>query len=97
MRIRTTLAALLETIGGKENAGSLTIVPAGKKGLSPGTSYGYQQDTAGAPGENAGDGAGWFLKGTSTRLRTKGVVSFGAGSIGLGAHPQPELGTPITG
>jgi hypothetical protein len=117
-----------ETIGGKENAGSVTIVPAGTRGLWPGASYGYQQDTAGvpgasetsdrfgtavrltdtdrdgradlsvgAPGENAGDGAVWFLKGTSTRLTTKGVVSFGAGSIGLGAHPQPELGTPITG
>ncbi|MCX5332657.1 MULTISPECIES: FG-GAP-like repeat-containing protein [unclassified Streptomyces] len=127
-RADLAVGARHEWIGSRSDAGSVTIIPAGTKGLSPGTSYSYQQDTAGvpgaserddqfgtavqltdtnrdgkadlavgAPGENAHDGALWFLKGTSTRLTTKGVVSFGAGSIGLGAHPQPELGTPITG
>ncbi|WP_405646366.1 FG-GAP repeat protein [Streptomyces sp. NBC_00019] len=127
-RADLAVGARHETIGSKEYAGSVTVVPAGTTGLSPGTSYSYQQDTAGvpgtserddqfgtavqltdtnrdgkadlavgAPGENAHDGALWFLKGTSTRLTTKGVVSFGAASIGLGAHPQPELSTPITG
>ncbi|MGI5456503.1 FG-GAP-like repeat-containing protein [Streptomyces sp. CA-249302] len=51
----------------------------------------------GAPGENAGDGTLLFLRGASTRLTTKNLVGFGAGSVGLGAHPQPELGSPITG
>ncbi|NNN31304.1 VCBS repeat-containing protein [Streptomyces sp. S3(2020)] len=127
-RADLAVGARHETIGSVEYAGSVTIIPAGTKGLSPGTSYSYQQDSAGvpgasetfdqfgtavqladtnrdgkadlsvgAPGENARDGAVWFLKGTSTRLTTKGVVSFGAGTVGLGAHPQPELGTPITG
>jgi hypothetical protein len=127
-RADLAVGARHEGIGSQSDAGSVTIIPGGTKGLSPGTSYSYQQDTAGvpgaserddqfgtavqltdtnrdgkadlsvgAPGENAHDGALWFLKGTSTRLTTKGVVSFGAGAIGLGAHPQPELGTPITG
>ncbi|MCI3274958.1 FG-GAP-like repeat-containing protein [Streptomyces cylindrosporus] len=127
-RADLAVGAQHEGIGSATDAGTVTIVPASSKGLSPATSYSYSQNTAGvpgtaetadefgtavrlvdtnrdgradlavgAPGENAGDGTLLFLRGTSTRLTTKGLVSYGAGSVGLGTHPQPELGSPITG
>ncbi|WP_279578616.1 FG-GAP repeat protein [Streptomyces sp. Tu 3180] len=46
----------------------------------------------GADGENAGDGALWSLRGSSSGVTTKKAVSFGASSAGLSTSGYPHFG-----
>ncbi|MET9393442.1 FG-GAP-like repeat-containing protein [Streptomyces sp. NPDC006624] len=48
-----------------------------------------------APGENAGDGAVWSLRGTSTGLTTTGSTSFGPGTTGVSTSGTPAYGTAL--
>ncbi|GAA2219545.1 FG-GAP-like repeat-containing protein [Streptomyces indiaensis] len=48
-----------------------------------------------APGENAGDGAVWSLRGTATGPATSGSTSFGPGATGISTAGTPGYGTAL--
>ncbi|MEU6683601.1 FG-GAP-like repeat-containing protein [Streptomyces sp. NPDC046832] len=48
-----------------------------------------------APGENAGDGAVWSLRGTATGPTTSGSASFGPGATGISTAGAPGYGTAL--
>jgi hypothetical protein len=49
-----------------------------------------------APGENAGDGAVWSLRSTSTGPTASGSTSFGPGTTGISTAGAPGYGTALT-
>ncbi|MFC9278096.1 hypothetical protein [Streptomyces collinus] len=51
--------------------------------------------TVGGPGENAGDGAVWSLRGTSAGPTTTGALSFGPSATGLPTAGTPRYGTVL--
>ncbi|MFI8194687.1 FG-GAP-like repeat-containing protein [Streptomyces sp. NPDC085946] len=53
---------------------------------------GYAELSIGAEGENAGDGALWSLRGSSSGVITKNAVSFGASSAGLSTSGYAGFG-----
>ncbi|GAA4304804.1 FG-GAP repeat protein [Streptomyces venetus] len=48
-----------------------------------------------APGENAGDGAVWSLRGTATGPTATGSTSFGPGTTGISTAGAPGYGTAL--
>jgi hypothetical protein len=48
-----------------------------------------------APGENAGDGAVWSLRGTATGPTVSGSTSFGPGTTGISTAGTPGYGTAL--
>jgi hypothetical protein len=50
-----------------------------------------------APGENAGDGAVWSLRGTKTGPTTTGATSFGPSATGIPTTGSPGYGTTLGG
>ncbi|MFH9012711.1 FG-GAP repeat protein [Streptomyces sp. NPDC017943] len=48
-----------------------------------------------APGENSGDGAVWFLRGTATGPATSGSTSFGPAATGVSTAGTPGYGTAL--
>ncbi|MCT9078905.1 FG-GAP-like repeat-containing protein [Streptomyces fulvoviolaceus] len=50
-----------------------------------------------APGENAGDGALWSLRGTATGPKTSGAVSFGPSATGVSTSGSPRYGSVLGG
>ncbi|MEV6194606.1 FG-GAP-like repeat-containing protein [Streptomyces sp. NPDC051920] len=54
--------------------------------------------SVGAGGENSDDGSVWVLRGSTGGITTTGAVSFGAGSVGIGASGQdPMFGDTMSG
>ncbi|MCT7354288.1 hypothetical protein N4P33_19340 [Streptomyces sp. 15-116A] len=53
--------------------------------------------TVSAPGENAGDGSVWFLRGTTSGLTTTGGLSLGPATAGVSTSGTPRLGTSLGG
>ena len=53
--------------------------------------------TVSAPGENAGDGAVWSLRGTTTGPTTSGAVSFGPSATGVATTGSPAFGKTLGG
>jgi hypothetical protein len=53
--------------------------------------------TVSAPGENAGDGAVWSLRGTTSGPTTTGAVSFGPAATGVSTAGSPGYGTTLGG
>ncbi|MET7292266.1 hypothetical protein ABZS79_08980 [Streptomyces griseoloalbus] len=58
---------------------------------------GYADLMIGAPGENAGAGSVWSLRGSATSVTATGAVSFGVGGAGLGSAGAARLGGVVTG
>ncbi|MEV7283792.1 hypothetical protein AB0O01_04355 [Streptomyces sp. NPDC093252] len=58
---------------------------------------GYADLVVGAPGENAGAGALWSLRGSAASVTATGAVSVSTGAAGLGAAGAARLGTVVTG
>ncbi|MDH6214818.1 FG-GAP repeat protein [Streptomyces pseudovenezuelae] len=51
--------------------------------------------TVSAPGENAGDGAVWSLRGTTTGPTTSGAVSFGPSATDVATTGSPGFGKTL--
>ncbi|GHH89762.1 integrin alpha [Streptomyces capillispiralis] len=58
---------------------------------------GYADLLIGAPGENAGAGSVWSLRGSAASVTATGAVSFGVGGAGLGSAGAARLGGVVTG
>ncbi|KAB1143339.1 hypothetical protein F7R91_25805 [Streptomyces luteolifulvus] len=53
--------------------------------------------TVGGPGENAGDGAVWSLRGTATGVTTTGSTTFGPPTTGVATTGSPKYGATLGG
>ncbi|WP_342455126.1 FG-GAP repeat protein [Streptomyces aureus] len=58
---------------------------------------GYADLVIGAPGEDGGAGAVWWLRGSASSVTATGAVSAGAGGTGLGSAGGAHLGNVVTG
>ena len=58
---------------------------------------GYADLVIGAPGENAGAGAIWSLRGSASSVTAAGSVSISAGGAGLGSAGAARIGNVVTG
>jgi hypothetical protein len=58
---------------------------------------GHADLSIGAQDENAGDGALWSLRGSSSGITTTNALSFGASAAGLSTSGNPCLGSEILG
>ncbi|MFF3891461.1 hypothetical protein [Streptomyces sp. NPDC001914] len=58
---------------------------------------GYADLVIGAPGEDGGKGAVWWLRGSASSVTTTGAVSTGAAGTGLGSAGGAHLGNVVTG